>query len=117
MKYRFEGIGEASAVATMTALAGSPFSFLAAGALGSLVFFLLKLFYMWLASAGLVVLNIGVAKLITLSEQAEFDGSFDEAFRLIKEKGGKLTEDEKRRIDAKVIAAFRKFGTFGVRAG
>lgn len=113
-KYKFDGIGKAGAVATFAALAANPSTlWLTQGFIGKVIFYLLTMLYSRLASAGLVILNVGVAKVEVLIEQKEFDGSFDEAFKIINAKGGALTEAEKRAIDSKVIAAFRNFAAFG----
>lgn len=112
-KYKFEGIGKASATATFVALASTPLAKLTQGFVGKILYALLTLFFSGLASVGLVVLNIGIAKVETLLEQKDFDGSFDEAFKIINAKGGKLTQQEIAEIDSKVIDAFRKFAVFG----
>ncbi len=112
-KYKFDGIAKASATVTFLALASTSFAPLTIGFTGKVFFFFLQFFYTGLASIGLVVLNIGIADLKTISEKNDFDGSFDEAFKIINAKGGKLTDAEKKSIDNKVIAAFRKFGAFG----
>ncbi len=113
LKYKFDGIGKAGALATFAALAANPNTIaFTQGILGKIIFWFLTKLYSGLASLGLVVLNLGVAKVELLIDQKEFDGSFDDAFRIINEKGGKLTDKEKAQIDAKVIAAFRKFGPF-----
>jgi hypothetical protein len=112
-KYEFDGIGKAGAMATFAALALNPATLpLTQGFWGKILFYALTWFYARLASVGLVVLNIGIANVETLLQEKEFNGSFDEAFQIINQKGGKLTEAEKASIDAKVIAAFRKFGVF-----
>lgn len=115
MKYRFEGIGATSATLTIAALAASPLAWLTQGIQGRIVFHVLKWLYMGLASKGLIVLNIGAAKVEVLVQKGEFDGSMDEAFKLINERQGKLTPAEIKAVDDKVIIALRKFGRFGVR--
>lgn len=115
MKYRFEGIGATSATLTIAALAASPLAWFTQGLQGRIVFHLLKWLYMGLASKGLIVLNIGVSKVEVLVQKGQFDGSMDEAFKIINERQGKLTPEEIHSIDSKVIVALRKFGRFGVR--
>jgi ABC-type transport system involved in cytochrome c biogenesis permease subunit len=112
-KYKFDGIGKAGAVATFAAMAMTPYAAITQGFWGKILFVFLEWFYSCLASVGLVVLNIGVANVETLIEQSEFDGSFEDAFKIINAKGGKLSDAEKAAIDNKVIAAFRKFASFG----
>lgn len=107
-KYKFDGIGQASATAAFLALAQSQ-PWLTTGVLGKLTYWFLTRAFSAAASAGLVLLNVGVAKVETLIEATEFDGSFDEAFKIINAKGSSLTKEEADAIDSKVIAAFRKF--------
>lgn len=114
-KHEFTGIGSASATLTFVALAGSPLAFLTQGLLGKITHCILTQVYSRLASQGLVVLNIGVARVQTMAERKDFDGTFDEAFELINKRGGKLSDEEIKRIDSKVIDSLRKFTDFGVR--
>lgn len=114
-KHKLDGIGSASATLTFLALAGSPLAFLTQGFLGKITHYILTQIYSRLASQGLVVLNIGVAKVQTLAEQREFDGTFDDAFDLINKSGGRLSADDIKAIDDKVIRALRRFTDFGVR--
>lgn len=68
---------------------------------------------MWMADKGLIILNIAAADINTIAEKESFDGSFDEAFKEIHESKDRLTPEQKKAIDDKVIFAFRKFATFG----
>ena len=101
----------------MAALAANPkFSWLTAGFLGKSVWFGAKLLCMGGASLGLVVLNVGAAKIDTLMTQHNFDGTWESAQKLIsdiRKEGRELTDAEKARIDGPVKDAFRKFGRFG----
>lgn len=115
MKYRFEGIGKLGATLMFSALAASPLAWLTNGLVGKIVFFLLTEFSMFLSNHGLIILNMAIADLKTLSEKKNFDGAFDDAFKEIHEKRERLTPEEKKRIDDKVISAFRDFASFGVR--
>lgn len=114
---RFSGIGEASAAVVMAALAANPSTLvLTQGFAGKVVFFFLKIGFMALASLGLIVLNVGSAKIETIVTSNKFDGSWDTAEKLIKEiqdSGRTLTPEEIKKIDGPVIAAFRKFASFG----
>lgn len=113
-KHDFKGIGKASALLVMTAMAANPATLaLSQGFLGQIINWGLTMLFSRLASLGLVVLNIGVVSVETLAEAKEFDGSFDEAFAIINKKGKGLTDDEIKAIDNKVISTFRKFATFG----
>lgn len=114
MKHKLEGIGEAGAILMMSTLATS-FPLATTGLQGKILFILLKIFHMALASAGLIVVNIGVAKVETLIEHKDFDGSFDKAFEIINKKKGQFTDEEAKKIDDAVIDAYRKFATFIVR--
>lgn len=118
MKFiRFTGIGEASAAITLAALAANPTTLpFTTGLLGKATFFFLKIFFMFLASLGLIVMNVGAAKLETVIDQHDFDGSFESAEKLIKkirDSGKEITETDAAYIDAPVIIAFRKFANFG----
>ncbi len=114
-KHRFEGIGRASALLIFTKLAASPAVAVTQGLLGKVIFFLFTHLFSGLASCGLVLLNLGVANIEILSEKKNFDGSFDEAFKFINERGGRLTREEAKQVDDGVIDAFRRFIDFGVR--
>lgn len=117
MKYHFSGIGEASASVIIAVLASNPATaFLATGILGKITFFICKMFCMWLASIGLIIMNVGEAKLKTIIDEGNFNESWDTAENLIKkirETGRDLTPEETKQIDDGVIDAFRKFATFG----
>lgn len=114
-KHELTGIGSASATLTFVALAGSPLAFLTQGFLGKITHYILTQIYSRLASQGLVVLNIGVARVQTMAERKDFDGTFDDAFDLINKSGGRLSPDDIKAIDDRVISALRKFTDFGVR--
>ena len=110
-KYDFSGIGKGSALLLFTALAAGSGAFLTQGIVGSVIFWLATKFFSYMASLGLILVNVGVANVQTLSQQKEFDGTFDDAFRIINSK--KITKEEGDAIDNKVIAVFRKFARFG----
>lgn len=114
-KHELTGIGSASATLTFVALAGSPLAFLTQGFLGKITHYILTQVYSRLASQGLVVLNIGVARVQTMAQRKDFDGTFDDAFDLINKSGGRLSPDDIKAIDDRVISALRKFTDFGVR--
>lgn len=117
MRHRFEGIGEASAAIILAGLSANPSTaFLAAGIIGKLVFFVAKIFCMMLANMGLIVMNVGAAKLQVILDEKNFDGSWEQAEALIKkirDTGRELTDEEIKSIDEPVIDAFRKFASFG----
>ncbi len=114
---RFTGIGEASASMVLAALAVNPSTtVLTTGILGKFTFLVFKILFTFLASLGLIVMNVGAAKLETVLDQHSFDGSFEEAEKLIKkirDSGKEISESDAAYIDAPVIAAFRKFANFG----
>lgn len=115
-KYKFEGIGAASATAAMAALSTTSLAPFTAGFAGKITFQLLKLIFMSLASAGLIVLNVGVAKVEVLLEEHDYNSSWEEAEKILKEKKGQeLTQNEINSIDDPVKDAFRRFASFGVR--
>lgn len=114
---KFDVIGEVSAVIVLTALRANPSTtFLATGILGKLTHAFLKLFFSHLASTGLIVLNVGAARLSVIIDEENYDGSIEQAEKLIKkirDSGREMSEDEIKAIDQSVIDAFRKFASFG----
>lgn len=117
MKYKFEGIGEAQAAVIMAALGANPSTaFLAAGFAGKIVFWVAKYFCMLLANCGLILLNVGAAKVMTIVEENNFVGAWDDADAIIAKihATGRevLTDEEIKNIDGPVIDAFRKFASF-----
>jgi len=115
-KYKYEGIGETFAALVLAGVAGTQFAWLTAGVLGKVFWFSSKLVGMGLASIGLVVLNVGAAKIETIMAESNFDGSWESAQRLIsdiRKEGRELTDEEKKRIDGPVKDAFRRFARFG----
>lgn len=115
MKYKFEGIGEKSATAVMLLLAATPYGhWFTIGPQGKIVHYLLQQFFMWVASNGLILLNIGIADLETNLEKSAFDGSLESALKLVEASKMGLTDAQKKAIDDRVIAAFDKFASFGV---
>jgi len=116
--YQYEGIGKAGALVIFAWLASTPLVFLTNGILGKFVFFILTRFCAYLAGKGIMILNIAVADIQIVAQKNDFDGSFDEAFKEIHGQRDKLTPEQKKAIDDKVIRAFRKFADFGgVRNG
>lgn len=117
MKYKFEGIGATGASIIMAGLGANPSTaWIATGFIGKVVFFVVKLFCMWLASLGLIVLNVGAEKLATINDEGKYDGSWDtaeNAIKKIRDQGRDLTDEEIKAIDQPVIDAFRKFAGFG----
>lgn len=111
--YDFQGIGKAAALLEFSALAASPVSWLTNGVLGQITFWLLTQMNAYLASKGLILLNIGIANVQVLSQKSDFDQSLDEAYQALR--SGSLTEVQKKALDDKVIAAFNNFADFGVQ--
>lgn len=116
-KHKFEGIGETFAALVIAGVAANPtWTWLTAGFVGKVFFFGSKLVGMGLASIGLVVLNVGAAKIETVVLESNFDGSWESAQRLIskiRDSGRELTDAEKEAIDKPVRDAFRRFAKFG----
>lgn len=116
MKHRFEGIGDKAATATMLLLAAEPWGvWFTVGFQGTVVHWILKQFYMWMADRGLIMLNSGIAEIEVMQQKSGFNGSLEDAFKLIDQAKGGLTDAQKKAIDDKVIRAFDKFADFGVR--
>lgn len=117
MKYSFWGIGQVGAAMIMAALASNPSTvILTVGIQGKIIFYVAKLLCAYMASIGLIFLNVGAASMEVLVDEGTFDGSWDSADLLIKkirDRGRELTDDEIKGIDQPVIEAFRKFAQFG----
>lgn len=115
-KYSFDGIGGASALIVIAALAANPStSFLATGFIGKIVTWLLTKLFSMMASVGLVILNVGAEKVEGLVSKAEFDGSFEAAEKLLnaaRDAHQQLTPAQIKAIDDPVIKSFRKFASF-----
>lgn len=115
-KHKFKGIGAASASAVLAALASNPgTAWFVAGIPGKIVMWILTQAFSMLASLGLVILNVGAAKMETLVDGKNFDGSWDSAeefIAAIRNSGRELTPEEVKKIDDPVIATFRKFAGF-----
>lgn len=112
-KHNLEGIGVASSAGILAALSANPAtSFMTVGILGKILFFLLSKFFSYLASMGLVILNVGAEKLLSAADRANFDGSMMSSFKLMEEirnSGRDMTPEEIQKIDDEVIVQFRKF--------
>lgn len=117
MKPLYWNIGKAGAAIIMAVFAATPATtFLTVGILGKIIFWILECICAYLASLGLIVLNVGAAKLDTIVDGGDFDGSWDTAEKLIsgiRNTGRDLTPAEIKAIDQPVIDAFRKFANFG----
>ena len=112
-KHTFNGIGKGGATLVFLAFASSPaLSWLTQGAVGKVIFWLLTKAGSWGASQGLVIGNIGVAKLEVIGELADYNSVFDEAFKTINSAKGKLTDEQIKAIDQTVMDAFDKFSDF-----
>lgn len=100
----------------IAALAANPGTlFLTTGISGKIVMFILTKIFSGLASIGLVILNLGAAKVETLVDGKNFDGAWDSAEELIaaiRNTGRDMTPEEIKKIDDPVIAAFRKWASF-----
>ncbi len=97
----------------IAALSSNPsMLFLTKGILGKFTFLVLKILFMYLASIGLIALNVGAEKLKTISDADNFEDSFTNAEAMIKkirDAGNELTPEQIAEIDNGVIDAFRKF--------
>jgi hypothetical protein len=115
-KHKFSGIGAASAAMVLAALASNPATaWFVVGIPGKVVNWILTWVFTIFASVGLVVLNIGSAKIQTLVDGKKFDGAWDSAeefIAAIRNAGREMTPEEIKRIDDPVIEAFRKWASF-----
>lgn len=115
IKYQFDGIAAVSATMVFTAMAGGPLAFLTTGILGKIVFFFLKKIMNGLANQGLAILNLGIDFMSVNFQQSDYESAMDAAIKARDEiigKRGKLTQEERERIDEDVKRAFRKFAPF-----
>lgn len=113
-KYNFSGIKKLGSAAIRAAFATSPNTawLLKFGALTDLV---LEFLMNWLANKGLIILNLGAIYVSGELDQRSLDSAMDDAIKEITNLGGidKLTPEQKRAIDDKVIKAARKFIVIG----
>lgn len=97
----------------MVILAGNPVTaFLAVGVWGKVIHWVAAKFFGWLAGQGVMVANVGIAKIDTLIAKNDFESAFSEAFKIIEQRKGQLSAAEARKIDDRVIRALRKFGSY-----
>lgn len=100
----------------LAAFAANPGTlFLTTGILGKIVTWGLTQLFSMMASAGLVLLNVGASRVETLIDGNKFDGTWDSAeefIKAIRDTGRDMTPEEIARIDGPVIEAFRKWGHF-----
>lgn len=114
-KYDFKGIKSKGAKAIELLLGASWAPFAAAMKLpviGTLIDGGLQLLTNWLANNGLVVLNIGTIIVDGEFDQKGFDDAMDAALASVGTNRDQLSDAQKKAIDDKVIAAFRKFAPF-----
>lgn len=113
-KYDFPGIKKLGIAGFRVALASSPYT---AWALkfGSLTDLFLGFIANYLANKGLILLNLGAIYVEGEIDQRSLDSAMDEALKQITNLGGldKLTPEQKREIDDKVIKAARSFIVIG----
>lgn len=113
-KYNFPGIKKIGSAGLRVALSSSPKTawLLRFSALTDLV---LEFIANWLANKGLLILNLGAVYIEGEFDQKKFDHAMDQAIREIQLKGGreKLTAQEIKDIDDKVIKAARGFIVIG----
>ena len=116
-KHSLDGIGSASAAGIMAALLTNPATAGFAASIGGRILnYILTGLFSWLASAGLVLMNVGAENLMTAIDKHSFDGSMESAEKLIdaiRASGRELTPEEIKSIDDKVKEAFRKFAKIG----
>lgn len=96
-------------------LANPSLAWLATGFVGKVVMWGLTHLFSMMASLGLVILNVGAARVQTLIDGKNFDGAYDSAeefIAAIRASGRELTPEEIKKIDEPVIEAFRKWAGF-----
>lgn len=117
---RFLGIGEAGAAMVLASLATNPaFLPFTTGIPGKILFYFFKFLFSYLASMGLIVLNVGAAQLETILAENNYDGTWEsaeKAIKAIRDTGRELTPEEVANIDGPVIEALRRFARFGKKS-
>lgn len=109
MKYDLKGFGKLNAVTLFAAMASGPLSFLTNGTLGKFTYYCLKKFGSWAANKGLIFVNVGAEFFEGGWDMENFDEAMDHAIKKVLQTKSRLTEDEKKEIDDKVIKALRRF--------
>ncbi len=95
-------------------LASTPWGvWLVTGFPGKITNFILQLFTGYLANRGLMILNVGVIMFDEKVDPYLFDMAMDGAIKEVENSGGKLTKEQIKAIDAKVIEAARKLIVIG----
>jgi hypothetical protein len=116
VKHDYENIAKGSALLTFAALASSTgLVWLTNGVVGKITMILLTNFYTYLASKGVIMLNLGVNLAEVLADKNTFDGTLDDALKAVHAQSDKLTPEQKAAIDAKVIVALRDFASYRMR--
>lgn len=109
-KYDFKGIKKYGAKGLIAALASTTWGAWVALPWVSPFFDLAFQFLAnWLANKGLVMLNIAAIAVDGEWTQKDFDSAIDNALNQVAIPGSKLTPDQMKAIDDKVIQAFKKF--------
>lgn len=113
-KYNFPGIKKLGIAGFRVALASSPYTawFLKLGSIGDLF---IGFTVNWLANKGLILLNLGAIYVEGEIDQWTLDSQMDQALKEISNLGGldKLTPEQKKEIDDKIIKAARQFIVIG----
>lgn len=108
----FSHIGDLFSAIILAALQATPFAFLTYGPQKKIVSFLLSKAISWLASRGVILLNIGAENVQIAVARSNFDGTMESAIRLVEEirrRGETMAPEQIEAIDKEVIEAFRKF--------
>lgn len=113
-RYDFKGLKKYGAQGLIIALGTTAWgaAILKVPILGTLLRGCSEFFANWLANKGLMVLNLGAIFVSGEFDQKSFDAAMDKALSEVSQSGGKLTDEQKKRIDDEVIAAFRRFARF-----
>ena len=113
-RYDFKGIKKLGAKGLALALSSTPWGAWLVNTpfISTFTNLLLELIVNWLANEGLIILNIAAIQVSGEMDQKQFDDAMSEAFKIIEFPGAKLTPEQMKEIDDKVIEAFRKFAVF-----
>lgn len=101
----------------LAALAGNPSTlWMTVGIPGTVIRWILTQLFSGVASAGLVLMNVGAMKVESVLDKAAWDGSIESAMKILEDirtQHRDVTPEEAKKIDDEVIKALRKFGRFG----
>ena len=107
-KHKFTGIGKLNATVVFMWV-NSQLPGLTTGIAGKILWWFLQQVGTGLASAGVVLANVGIAKVETMIERDDFKSAMEDAIKAVDENLSTITPAEGKALDDKVKKAFDKF--------